>query len=96
MPLRDSELADISFGLRPTSVLIKKSHRVRIAIAGHDDNNFARIPARATPTITIMRTARHASFIELPAHGQVSLDRESGFDARFGDARCPIHVLSRH
>src|SRR5207247_6648745 len=65
-PLRDAEIAELSFGLLPTSVLIRKGHRLRVAIAGHDNNNFARIPKTGTPTITVMRNTHRASFIDLP------------------------------
>ncbi len=60
------EVTELTFGLLPTSVLLKQGHRIRIAIAGHDKDNFARIPATGAPTITVARNASHASFIELP------------------------------
>ena len=66
MPLIPGEVAELKFGLLPTSVLIRKGHRLRIAIAGHDKSVFARIPAEGTPIITLQRNKRHASFIELP------------------------------
>ncbi|MDQ3818077.1 MAG: hypothetical protein M3362_10325, partial [Acidobacteriota bacterium] len=52
--------------LLPTSVLIRRNHRIRIAIAGHDKDTFARIPASGVPAITVSRNKRHASLIELP------------------------------
>jgi len=66
MPLVPGEVAELTFGLLPTSVLIKKGHRIRIAIAGHDKDTFARIPAEGTPVITFARNKRYASFVELP------------------------------
>lgn len=60
------ETAELKFGLLPTSVLLKKGHRIRVAIAGHDKSVFARIPAEGTPTISVARNKQHASFIELP------------------------------
>lgn len=66
MPLTPGEVAELSFGLLPTSVLIRKNHQIRIAIAGHDKDNFARIPAEGTPIITVLRNKVHASFIDLP------------------------------
>jgi uncharacterized protein len=60
------ELAELKFGLQPTSVLIRKGHRLRIAIAGHDKETFARIPAEGVPTISVARNKRNASWIELP------------------------------
>ena len=65
-PLVPGEVAELKFGLLPTSVLIKKGHRLRVAIAGHDKSVFARIPAAGTPVITVARNNRYASAIELP------------------------------
>jgi putative CocE/NonD family hydrolase len=66
MPLVPGEVAELSFGLLPTSVLIRKGHRIRIAIAGHDKDTFARIPAQGTPVLTVQRNSIHASYIDLP------------------------------
>ena len=56
----------LTFGLLPTSVLIRKGHRIRVAIAGADNDTFLRIPAAGTPTITVARNRTRASFIDLP------------------------------
>jgi hypothetical protein len=56
----------LKFGFQPTSLLIRKGHLLRIAIAGHDKGTFARIPTEGTPTITVARNKQHASCIELP------------------------------
>jgi putative CocE/NonD family hydrolase len=66
MPMVPGELTELTFGLLPTSVLIKKGHRIRIAIAGHDKDTFTRIPAEETPEITVARNKTRASFIDLP------------------------------
>lgn len=66
MPLVPGQIAELKFGLQPTSVLIKKGHRLRVAIAGADRNTFTRIPAEGTPTITVARNHRNPSGIELP------------------------------
>ena len=66
MPLVSGEVAELTFGLLPTSVLIQKGHRLRIALAGQDKDTFARIPVEGTPVITVARNASHASFIDLP------------------------------
>lgn len=65
-PLIPGEVTELTFGLLPTSVLIKKGHRLRVAIAGHDKDNFARIPPEGTPAITVAHHAVHASCIDLP------------------------------
>jgi putative CocE/NonD family hydrolase len=66
MPLVPDELTEFTFGLLPTSVLIKKGHCIRIAIAGHDKDTFTRIPAEGTPMITVARNKVQTSFIALP------------------------------
>ncbi|HEX6305154.1 MAG TPA: CocE/NonD family hydrolase [Anaerolineales bacterium] len=65
-PLIPSEVAELTFGLLPTSVLFRKGHRIRIAIAGHDKDTFARIPEVGTPVISVQRNRIHASYIDLP------------------------------
>ena len=66
MPLVPGEIAELRFALQPISVLVKKGHRLRVAIAGHDKGTFARIPAEGTPTIAVQRNKRGLSSIELP------------------------------
>jgi putative CocE/NonD family hydrolase len=57
---------EVSFAMQATSVLLRKGHRIRIAIAGHDAANFERIPAAGEATYTVERNAILASWIELP------------------------------
>jgi len=66
VPLVPGEIAELTFGLLPTSVLIKNGHRIRIAISGHDKDTFTRIPAEETPVITVARNESQASFVDLP------------------------------
>jgi len=66
MPLTPGEIAELKFGLLPTSALIKKDHRIRIAIAGHDKDTFARIPPAGSLVITVIRNKSYASYIDLP------------------------------
>ena len=65
-PLVPGEVAELQIGLQPTSVLIRKGHRIRIAVAGHDRGVFARVPRHGDPVITVERNGRHASFVDLP------------------------------
>ncbi len=65
-PLKPGEIAEIKFGLYSTSVLIRKGHKLRIAIAGSDKDTFIRYPSEGRPTITISRNKIHASYIDLP------------------------------
>ena len=41
MPLVPGALAELRFGLHPVSALVRKGHRLRVAIAGHDKDTFA-------------------------------------------------------
>jgi len=66
MPLVPGQIAELKFALQPTSVLIKKGHRLRLAIAGADKETFARIPETGVPTIKIARNKQNASWIDLP------------------------------
>ena len=66
LPLVPGEVAELRFGLQPISALIKKGHRLRVAIAGHDKDTFIRIPAEGTPTIAVQRNKRYLSAIDLP------------------------------
>jgi putative CocE/NonD family hydrolase len=65
-PLVPEETTEITFGLLPTSVLLRTGHRIRVAIAGHDNGLFTRIPATGDPVITVARNTAHASMIDLP------------------------------
>lgn len=66
MPMPVDEIEELTFKLWPTSVLIKKGHSLRIAIAGTDKDTFDRVPAEGQPIYSIYRNQEHISFIELP------------------------------
>lgn len=66
MALVPGEIAEVRFGLQPISVVVKKGHRIRLAIAGHDKGTFIRIPAEGIPSIAVQRKSRALSAIELP------------------------------
>jgi putative CocE/NonD family hydrolase len=65
-PMVEGEVSEVAFKLWPTSVLIKKGHSIRIAIAGADKSIFDRFPKNGKPTYKIMRNVTNMSFIELP------------------------------
>jgi uncharacterized protein len=65
-PLTPGEPASIRFSLFATSILLRKGHRIRVALAGADASLFQRIPAEGSETWTVYREALRASFIELP------------------------------
>jgi putative CocE/NonD family hydrolase len=66
-PLTPGETVRIRFELYPTSLLLRKEHRVRVSLAGADAGVFQRFPTEGTPTWTIYRERRRASFLDLPA-----------------------------
>jgi uncharacterized protein len=65
-PLIPGEATRIRFSLYPTSVLLRKSHCIRVALAGADRDSSQRYPSEGTPKWRIYREAKRASFIELP------------------------------
>jgi putative CocE/NonD family hydrolase len=65
-PLIPGEIAEVKFGLHNTSVLLKKDHRLKIAIAGCDKDTFYKYPKKERPMIMISRNKNFASYIDLP------------------------------
>ncbi len=65
-PLPRGERVELTFGLQPTSALIRRGHAIRVAIAGADSETFARIPAQGAPAWQVFRSAIAASCIRLP------------------------------
>ena len=67
-PFVRGEIADLTFDLWATSALIKKGHRIRIAIAGADKDNFAAYPlsGKKAPTVRIETNGRYPSKVVLP------------------------------
>ncbi len=67
MPLVPGEVAEISFDLWATSVLIREGHRIRVAIAGADADTFLRYPRDGgVPVLSVQRNATYPSGIVLP------------------------------
>jgi uncharacterized protein len=51
----------------PTSVLLRKGHRIRVALAEADAGLFERYPAEGTPKLTAYREVQRASYLDLLA-----------------------------
>ena len=64
--LKSGKNAELNIGMYATSVLIKKGHKIRIAIAGHDASTFKRIPEDENPTIKVQRNSILSSYVNLP------------------------------
>lgn len=60
------EFVQLVIPLQPTSVLIRKGHSIRVALAGADKDTFTRIPAQGVPTWQVGRGGAQASHITLP------------------------------
>ncbi|MBW4699758.1 MAG: CocE/NonD family hydrolase [Aphanocapsa lilacina HA4352-LM1] len=76
IPLVPGKITRLSFKLLPTSALVRKGHKLRLAIAGHDKDNFARYPAQGDPVVSVERNAVYASRIDLPVvHSRNALER---------------------
>lgn len=65
-PLRPGEAATVRFALYPTSALLRKGHRLRLALAGADAGLFQRYPPAGPVTWTVYRGRDRASYLELP------------------------------
>ena len=69
-PMKTGEVEAIRFSLFPTSVLLRKGHSIRIALAGADASLFQRYPAEGAPTWTVYREPGRLSFLELPVRNR--------------------------
>ena len=66
LPMVPGESARIRFGLFNTSVLVPAGHRIRIALAGHDESVFDRYPAEGEPVWTVHRSRSMPSGVVIP------------------------------
>jgi len=67
LPLVPGEVAELSFELWATSVLIREGHSLRIAVAGADKDSFLRYPRNGeVPTITVERNSVYSSHVSIP------------------------------
>ena len=65
-PMTPMQPERIEFGMFATSVLLRKSHRIRVALAGADHDNFELLSAGVRNQWTVYRDRELQSFIELP------------------------------
>ena len=66
------EPAELVFDLLPISHLFLRGHRIRLALAGGDRDQFAPIPGAATRW-QVERSPGQASRLELPVVGRPAL-----------------------
>jgi putative CocE/NonD family hydrolase len=65
-PLTPGQPVHLQVPVFPTSVLIRKGHKIRIAIAGSDQPEFELAPENRGATWTILRDSAHPSSVALP------------------------------
>ncbi len=54
-PVTPGAKLKLSISLEPLSAIIRTGHRLRVAIAGHDQDNFERLPSEGEPVLSIYR-----------------------------------------
>jgi putative CocE/NonD family hydrolase len=65
-PLVPGEPAELKIGMWPTSILLRKGHQIRIALAGADAGTFRRYPPVGDATWAVFRQSALSSYVELP------------------------------
>jgi putative CocE/NonD family hydrolase len=65
-PLVPGEPAELKICMWPTSILLRKGHRIRVALAGADAGIFRRYPPAGEVTWTVYRQNGLVSYLELP------------------------------
>jgi putative CocE/NonD family hydrolase len=66
MPMVPGQPERVAMGMFATSVLLRKGHRIRLALAGADRDNFELISEDEHPEWKVYRDDQLPSFIELP------------------------------
>ena len=65
-PLIPGKPAELKFYMWPSSILLRKGHAIRLALAGADNAVFRRYPPEGDVTWTVYRQRTLASYVELP------------------------------
>jgi putative CocE/NonD family hydrolase len=65
-PLVPGKPAELKFCMWPTSILLRRGHEIRVALAGADAAVFRRYPPAGDVTWTVFRERASASYLELP------------------------------
>lgn len=65
-PMAPDQPERVQIGMFATSILLRRNHRIRVALAGADRDNFEQVPADDPPRWTVFRNRNQPSFIELP------------------------------
>jgi hypothetical protein len=65
-PLERGQVIEIKFGMQPVSAFVLRGHRLRLGLAGYDEENFAPIGGQSVPVWQVQRSAQYPSRIEIP------------------------------
>jgi putative CocE/NonD family hydrolase len=63
-PLTPGAVEDVVIAMSPIAAMIRKGHRLRVAIAGADDGNLERLPAQGVATLTLERG--EGTYVDVP------------------------------
>jgi putative CocE/NonD family hydrolase len=66
-PMMPGKPERVSLEMFATSVLMRKGHSIRVALAGADKDNFEKIAAGLQPQWTVYRDRELSSYIDIPA-----------------------------
>ena len=80
-PLVPGEPAELKFCMWPTSILLRRGHQIRVALAGADSAAFRRYPPTGDVTWTIHPQIAMASYVELPRRSRMAAMIGSPVDA---------------
>jgi putative CocE/NonD family hydrolase len=65
-PLTGGEPTELKICMWPTSILVRKGHQIRVALAGADAGTFRQYPPEGDVTWTVYRQRGLGSYLELP------------------------------
>lgn len=65
-PLVTGKPTELKFSMWPTSILLRKGHQIRVALAGTDAAVFRRYPPAGDVSWTVYRQRALTSYVELP------------------------------
>jgi putative CocE/NonD family hydrolase len=68
-PLKPGRAVDLVFDLQPIANLFDAGHRVRITVTGADVDNAIPLSQDPSPTVTVYRGKKMASYLSLPVVG---------------------------
>jgi len=66
LPLVPGKPTELKMSMWPTSILLRKGHQIRVALAGADADTFRRYPPAGDVTWTVYRQSGLGSYVDLP------------------------------